>query len=120
MSEATQQHSDTPGDVPAHFDREQDRAHEQEEVKVHAPSAPHPAVHIPPHVLDTGKPVARIEHWLHVGDQLVGEVHDHPRQSEFSPTGPQVTSRIVRLSLGGHYAETENTIYVLGEPVPLA
>lgn len=70
---------------------------------------------IPDHVLESGKPLARIEHWSLFGNVLIGEVFDHPRQHEFEEYIRR-TSALVRISVAGGYAETKNTIYVLGTP----
>lgn len=73
--------------------------------------------YIPDDVLESGKSLARIEYWslLDSGSRLFGEIHHHPRQHEFLSQW-QFTSRVVRIDVPRGYAETENTIYVLGVP----
>ena len=64
------------------------------------------------------KPTAFIDNWQIMGNSLIGEVSEHPRQAEFEKER-QVTSQVVRIKVlegfsEGATVETENTIYTLG------
>lgn len=63
------------------------------------------------------KPKAFIHSWRKVvGPRLLGYISQHPRQDSFSILYPQVTSRV--LWMDDKHAETLNTMYVLGDPLP--
>ena len=63
----------------------------------------------------SSKQTARIERWVKHGPCLTGVVLDHPKQETFSGH-IQVTSRLLWIDEEARLAETENTIYALGEP----
>lgn len=68
----------------------------------------------------TEKQTAHIEDWFVAdtagGNQcLIGKVTKHPKQDTFKTTAQQ-TSNLVRLDRAAKTAETENTIYTLGNP----
>lgn len=56
---------------------------------------------------------ARLENWMKVGDSLIGQIREHPRQEDFKKEF-QRTSRLVRFDPDSGVAETENTLYTLG------
>jgi hypothetical protein len=66
------------------------------------------------------KQTATINNWTlkrrENGDfYLVGQVVDHPRQSDFEGS-VQTTTRVINFDGPGNQAETLNTIYTLGAP----
>jgi hypothetical protein len=61
------------------------------------------------------KPQAHLDKWYKAGNCLVGMVSGHPRQDEFLYHF-QKTSPLVSFEPDKALAETENTIYHLGEP----
>ena len=63
------------------------------------------------------KPRARIEDWIYSKKHscLIGKVTYHPNQESFKKTF-QVTSKVLRLDRKNKVAETQNTIYELGNP----
>lgn len=68
------------------------------------------------------KQTAFINQWevvrIHDGSQcLIGHVSSHPNQSQFH-SHVQQTSRLVSIDEEAKIAETENTIYTLGDKLP--
>ena len=64
------------------------------------------------------KKTARIDDWevqsILGDDYLIGRISNHERQPEFK-TNRQITSRLKKIDRIERMAETENTIYFLGE-----
>ena len=78
----------------------------------------------------TNKTIVRLENWsMHVLEHdpwtppeliprvLYGDVYGHPKEA--LPDGHEIrTSRVLHLDLDNGWAETLNTIYMLGDPEP--